>query len=517
MDVDGDCERGDNSLVTERQARETSGRSSAETMIRPCLMTLATVLLFAPSCTTPKPAGDYPDGSPQDASDRLDVSSRDASNHLDASVRDAGYDADESRITDARKESMDAGTDSDDAPSEETGADVDDASVEHVDAPDSGLCSRAGEPLACTTFLGSESPSRHDIAAFASAVGTGRHVVYRDAGGSLIDVSSSGGPWSSGENITQTTGVPQVTGSIAAWGWAAAPADEVAYVRGTHVYLLHNGGSGWQEEDLTATPGAPPSVQDGPITGFAYGNMQCVGYLSSDGHVWLLMLASGDAASWTAVDATASAFAPTAQVDGPLSGFASTTFQAAEIAYLSMDGHIHLVYTQNPAGSFRDGDITQMGAAPAIGFRTLLVAYALDASQAMGVEYTTPDGHVHEVSLSQSASRWLHTDLTSATGAPTARGDSALATFGWAPNEKHVAFVSSKNEIYDLYNQNGTWTVLNLTATAGAPIAVGQIAMTGDSVGPLVGFTGLDAHVSVLASKSGWTWTEIASGATSRW
>ncbi len=486
-------------------------------MIRPCLTAIATILLFAPSCTTPK-SSDYPDGSPQDASDRLDASSRDVSDRSDASLRDAGYDADESKTADAGEESVDSSMDSAEAGIEDTGADADEASVEDVAAFDSGLCSRAAEPPACSAFVGFESPSKRDIAAFASAVGTGNHVVYRDAGGSLIDVSSSGGPWSSGENITQTTGAPQATGSIAAWGWAAAPADQVAYVGGTHVYLLSNSGSGWQKNDLTATLGAAPSVQDGSITGFAYGNTQYVGYLSSDGHVWLLMLANGDSGSWTAVDATTSAGAPTAQVDGPLSGFVSATVQAAEVAYLSMDGHIHLVYTSIPAGSFSDGDITQIApGATATVAGTPLVAFAWDASKAMQVEYTTPDGHLHEIYWKQVYG-WQHADLTSATGAPTARGDSALAAFSWeARDEKHIAFVSSENEIHDHYTQNGVWMDLNLTVTAGAPIAVGQIAMTGDSVGPLVGFTGLDAHVSVLASNNGWTWTEIASSATSRW
>ncbi len=80
-----------------------------------------------------------------------------------------------------------------------------------------------------------------------------------------------------------------------------------------------------------------------------------------------------------------------------------------------------------------------------------------------------------------------------------------------------AAFVSSDNAVDHLCTQNGAWTDLTLTATAGAPIAVGQIAMTGDSAWTTGRIHGLDAHVGVLTSNNGWTWTEIASGATSRW
>ncbi len=141
------------------------------------------------------------------------------------------------------------------------------------------------------------------------------------------------------------------------------------------------------------------------------------------------------------------------------SGFVSATVQAAEVAYLSMDSHIHLVYTSIPAGSFSDGDITQIArGATATVAGTPLVAFAWDASKAMQVEYTTPDGHLHEIYWKQ-VSGWQHADLTSATGAARPRVETArwLHSGLGGPDEKHWPWLSSENEIHDHYTQNGVW------------------------------------------------------------
>src|SRR5262249_61258535 len=64
-------------------------------------------------------------------------------------------------------------------------------------------------------------------------------------------------------------------------------------------------------------------------------------------------------------------------------------------------------------------DLTDITGAPAAGDYSPLSGYAWEASNSKQDVYLTPDGHVHELSVTASTP-WYHADLTAFTGAPPA-------------------------------------------------------------------------------------------------
>jgi hypothetical protein len=129
------------------------------------------------------------------------------------------------------------------------------------------------------------------------------------------------------------------------------------------------------------------------------------------------------------------------------------------------------------------------------------------------VFFVGQDGHVWLFWLNTVGPTWELSDLTAATGAPTARGP--LAAVPAVPGSKAPRgyFISVDGHVYVLWHNTDSkrWMADDLTYITGAPSALGPLAAIPDpSGGSRAYFIGVDGHVYVLSpdrdpKASGWT------------
>jgi hypothetical protein len=146
-----------------------------------------------------------------------------------------------------------------------------------------------------------------------------------------------------------------------------------------------------------------------------------------------------------------------------------------------------------------DNDLTTATASPAAVPGSALTSWANVGYQ--HVIFVSPDQHVRELYYSDAGGGWGGTDVTAAAGAPVAVSGSALTS--WAdPGYQHVAFVSPDQHVRELYYPlaGGGWACADLTAATGAPVAVSGSALTSwaDPGYQHVVFVSADQHVREL-------------------
>jgi len=349
-----------------------------------------------------------------------------------------------------------------------------------------GVMNMFGDPT--LRFSGTELPGQRDIAVSSPAACCGsltnnvqlQPVLYRNSAGDVYDGAL---------DLTTSTGAPKAKGSLAAYYWNADSTMQAVFIGSDrHAHELYQvNGSAWQTDDLTAVTGAPPAALGSAITGYAWESRSTkqVAYLSGDGHVHLLQVAVGG--GWSQTDLTAATSAPVATNNSPLVGYAWESGGSEQVAYLTSDGHVHELYW-NGSGQPDGGgpgwahiDLTQYtGAPPATG--TSLTAYGWDSDKTKQVAFVTADGHIHELYVSVGGN-WQTIDLTQTAGSVPANIESPIVGYSWDyAKTKQVDFVSADGHVHEIsVSTTRGWGDSDLTALTNAPATTGQISGAGES------------------------------------
>ena len=174
------------------------------------------------------------------------------------------------------------------------------------------------------------------------------------------------------------------------------------------------------------------------------------------------------------------------------------------VVYRGVDNDIHELYWQN--GAWSVNDLTAATDAPAAAGDPNGFTFTANGTSGMHVVYRGADDDIHELYWQNGA--WGVNDLTAATDAPPAAGDPSGFTFtANGTSGMHVVYRGADNDIHELYSQDGTWGINDLTAATGAPAAAGDpngftFTANGTS-GMHVVYRGLDNNIHELYWQDG--------------
>jgi hypothetical protein len=199
-----------------------------------------------------------------------------------------------------------------------------------------------------------------------------------------------GGSWSHADltELTKSTGAPPAApySLLTAYAWEAGGSKQVVYLTGDgHIHELYVAvGGSWSHADLTKnTSGVPVPLSDPPtIAGFEWkagSTEQLVfpGYKDMPGgqrnHIFELSAPIGG--SWSVADLTDLAkntSAPEAAQDTPFAAYAWEAGRAKQVVYLTADGHIYELFSDEGTGLWGHADLTDLakdtGATPVRGY-----------------------------------------------------------------------------------------------------------------------------------------------------
>jgi len=99
-----------------------------------------------------------------------------------------------------------------------------------------------------------------------------------------------------------------------------------------------------------------------------------------------------------------------------LVGYGWNADRAKQVAYRTADGHIHELSVVL-GSNWSHADLTALASAPPADLE--YTGFAFEAQRSKQVAYRTLDGHIHELSV-VLGSNWSHADLSNLTGAPPA-------------------------------------------------------------------------------------------------
>ena len=255
----------------------------------------------------------------------------------------------------------------------------------------------------------------------------------------------------------------------------------------------------------TYTVSAPAAARGTALDGYqtSFNNQQHVNYIGTDGHVHELVYKD----SWTHTDLTQAAGAPNAAPGTALDGYETSFNNQQHVNYIGTDGHVHeLVYTTK----WTHTDLTQAAGAPNAAPGTRIDGYETSFNNQQHVNYIGTDGHVHELVYT---TKWTHTDLTQAAGAPNAAAGSRIDGYETSFNDQqHVNYVGTDGHVHELVYKD-SWTHTDLTQAAGAPNAVAGTALDGYETSfnnqQHVNYIGIDGDVHELVYKDSWTHTNL--------
>jgi hypothetical protein len=178
------------------------------------------------------------------------------------------------------------------------------------------------------------------------------------------------------------------------------------------------------------------------------------------------------------------------------------------VNYVSIDGHVHELF-YHPNATWIDNDLTvnSKGAAAAPG-SAVHGYWGSDSSQ--HVNFTSLDGHVHELYYHPGSSAWVDNDLTANSKGAAAAPGTDLDGYWGSDNSQHVNFTSIDGHVHELYYHPGStaWVDNDLTANShGAPAAPGTDldGYWGSDSSQHVNFTSIDGHVHELFYHPGST------------
>ncbi|MHB8750155.1 MAG: protein kinase domain-containing protein [Aggregatilineales bacterium] len=336
--------------------------------------------------------------------------------------------------------------------------------IQGADWTHADLTSLTGAPLAAPS-----SP----LVGYAGTGGNTKQIAYFTPDGHIHELDGQAAGWTHTDLTSLTGAPPAALGSpLVGYPWEARNAKQVAYfTTNGHIHELSIvQGTGWTHTDLTSLTGAPPAALGSPLIGYVLEarNTKQVAYFTSDGHIH--ELAFVDRASWTHTDLTSLTGSPAAAPGSPLAGYAWETNLSKQVAYFTADGHIHELVIQGTGWTHTD--LTRLTGAPSAAPGSPLVGYAWAGGDSKQVAYFTADGHLDELAITQRTN-WIHIDLTSAIGAPSAAPGSPLVGYAWeSGNSKETAYFTADGHIHELDVQATGWTHTDLTSLTGAPPAV---------------------------------------------
>lgn len=235
-----------------------------------------------------------------------------------------------------------------------------------------------------------------------------------------------------------------------------------------HVHEIYwKTGGVWLTDDLNASAGSPTAATASALTAITMGSEELVYYLTSNGHVQELY-STNDSSSWLTEDTTVSSGAPDAAVGSALT---SLDWNLSTYVYFyTDDGHIHQLTSTN-GSKWVTLDVIAAASAPASA--NLASLTGLELQGVPTIYYLTADGHVHELTSQNSGASWSVDDPTALSGAGNAISWSPLSCYTWengAGYTKRVYFFTAVAVyLYQMYTVGQKWHYGVPGGSAGIP------------------------------------------------
>ena len=295
----------------------------------------------------------------------------------------------------------------------------------------------------------------------------------------------------------------------------AQPSKQVAYrTADGHIHELSVAlGGSWSHADLSSLTGAPsaPATPGGFMSAFAFEAQRSkqVAYRTVDGHIHELSVVVGG--NWSHADLSAMTGAPAAAPGGFMSVFAVEAMRSKQAVYLTADGHIHELSVA-VGGNWSHADLSVMTDAPAAAPGSFISGFAVEAMRSKQAVYLTADGHVHELSVAVGGN-WSHADLSVMTDAPAAAPGSFISGFAVeAMRSKQVVYLTADGRIHELsVAVGGNWSHADLSVITDAPAAAPGGFISGFAVEAMRSkqavYLTADGHVHELSVAVGGSWS----------
>src|SRR6266849_2449055 len=130
-----------------------------------------------------------------------------------------------------------------------------------------------------------------------------------------------------------------------------------------------------------------------------------------------------------------------------LVGFDWPEGRSKQVVYVSQDHHVH-EFVGGMGGRWEHADLTTLAGAPPASSR-FITGYAWPESSTKQVAYLSMDGHIHELWV-QPGGKWQHVDRTAVTAGPLA-GCRFMVAYGWKEGGcKQVAYVAQDGHIHEM-------------------------------------------------------------------
>jgi hypothetical protein len=234
-----------------------------------------------------------------------------------------------------------------------------------------------------------------------------------------------------------------------------------------HVYQLRYDGTAWHFADLSTTAGTSDAALGSALTSLYYqnGTSMQVFYVGSNQHVDQLYYSGG---LWAGGDLTVATGAPNAAAGTTLSSDYNKLANTLEVEYIGSNQHVYQLWYNGTVWHSADLSTTAgtSNAAPGSG----LTSFYNQIANTMQVVYIGSNQHLYQ--LSYNGTSWSGSDLTAATGAPSAATGTVLSSdYNRLANTMEVEYIGSNQHVYQLWYEVAGWHWADLTALAGAPLA----------------------------------------------
>ena len=258
------------------------------------------------------------------------------------------------------------------------------------------------------------------------------------------------------------------------------------------IYFIRE--AGWRHTNMSVKHGSPQGA--GTPSGYAFDPDQSnhVIYRGMDGQVHDLEFIRGR--GWVHTSLSGITQAPMASSDPTAHIF--HVFPSRHVMYRGADGHIHDIYWMEAAG-WRHSDINEKTpGAPLPGGNP--IGYSFTGDDSNHIVYRGHQGQIHDLCFIRGQGR-VHTNLSAATGAPTAMGDPSVHIFHVFPS-RHVMYRGADGHIHDIYWMEAAgWRHSDINEkTPGAPLPGGNpigYSFTGDDSNHIV-YRGVDGYIHDL-------------------
>ena len=276
-----------------------------------------------------------------------------------------------------------------------------------------------------------------EIDAYVFAAQGTRHVNYFNGNGEIIELWWDSNGWHH-NNLSVAANAPRALTAPNGYMFDAQGTQHVNYIGDDfHIHELWWHGNRWHHNDLTNATGLPSGLGLGPgefgVTGYVFAGQgtQHVNYAANgtgtNGHIIELWW---DSNGWHHNDLTIAAGA-TVAADSVPRGYVFEGQGTQHVIYRGTDFHIHELWWDS--NGWHHHDLTTAAGAPlakglANGGSIFGVSgYMFNAQGTQHVNYWGQDHHIHELWW-DSSNGWHHNDLTIAAGAPAVTRVGAVPT-----------------------------------------------------------------------------------------